>query len=147
MNTYELCLLIRVMPKTELVSTLKRAANAIFVKGGVIRKLESLGTKDMPNKTSSHGFVHNRASYFLIEFNAPPRYLQDILEEYGRDVDVIRRRIYKKQEEEVPECTLDEEIQSPPYRKNVQDLIAQAKKVDKHKFQYNTGLDYYPFQK
>ncbi|KAK9703664.1 hypothetical protein QE152_g29202 [Popillia japonica] len=84
---------------------------------------------------------------YLREFNAPPRYLHDILEEYGRDVDIVRRRIYKNQEDEVPECTLDEEIQPPPYRKGVQDLISQARRLDKPKFKYNSELDYYPFQK
>ncbi|KAI4470425.1 ribosomal protein s6 [Holotrichia oblita] len=66
MITYELCLLLRVMPKPELVSALKRTANTIFLKGGIIRKLESLGTKDIPNKTSSHGSVHNKARYLLL---------------------------------------------------------------------------------
>ncbi|KAK9703671.1 Ribosomal protein S6 [Popillia japonica] len=66
MITYELCLLLRVMPKSELVSALKRTANTIFLKGGIIRKLESLGTKHIPSKTSSHGLVHNKARYLLL---------------------------------------------------------------------------------
>lgn len=86
-------------------------------------------------------------SYFFIEFNAPPKYIEDIYEEYGRDVDIVRRRIYKKQETEFKECTLDTEIQPAPYRKKVQDLITQARKSDKPKFEYNSGLNYYPFQK
>lgn len=69
------------------------------------------------------------------------------MDEYGRDIDVIRRRIYKKTIQEPYECTLDEEMKPPPYRKDVQDLIEQARKLDKPKFKYNTGLDYYPFQK
>lgn len=43
------------------MSTLKRTAGIIFDKGGIIRKLESLGTNDMPNKTSIHGSVHKKA--------------------------------------------------------------------------------------
>lgn len=70
-----------------------------------------------------------------------------MLDEYGRDIDIIRRRIYKKVQPEHKECTLHEELQPAPYRKNVQELIADARKLDKPKFQYNTGLDYYPFQK
>ncbi|KAF2884617.1 hypothetical protein ILUMI_21553 [Ignelater luminosus] len=147
MITYELMLLLRIMPKPELVSTLKRTAESIYNKGGIIRKIENLGTKDMPYKTSVHGVVYNKASYYLMEFNVPPSSLHDILDEYGRDIDIIRRRIYKKAEPEYQECTLHEELQPAPYRKNVQELITQARKLDKPKFQYNTGLDYYPFQK
>ncbi|CAG9770604.1 unnamed protein product [Ceutorhynchus assimilis] len=147
MITYELMLLLRIMPKPEVKQVLQRTADQIFGKGGFIRKIENLGTRDMPYKTSSHGMVHKQASYFLYEFNVPPSSLADLLDEYARDVDVIRRRIYKKREPEPFECTLQEEILPPPYRKDVQDMIADAKKHDKPKFQSNTGLDYYPFQK
>lgn len=86
-------------------------------------------------------------SYFLYEFTSPPSSIDNLLDEYGRDIDVIRRRIYKKTEHEPFECTLDDESKPPPYRKDVQDMIEQARKLDKPKFNYNTGLDYYPFQK
>ncbi|CAG9821825.1 unnamed protein product [Phaedon cochleariae] len=144
---YELMLLLRVMPKTELKTVLKRTANMIFEKGGIIRKLENLGTRDMPYKTSVHGVVYNKASYFLYEFNVPPTSIDQLLDEYGRDIDIIRRRIYKKIEPEQFECTLDDELKPPPYRKDVLALVEQSKKGDKPKFKYNTGLDYYPFQK
>ncbi|KAF5273699.1 hypothetical protein FQA39_LY07389, partial [Lamprigera yunnana] len=130
----------------ELVTTLKRTADTLYNRGGIVRKLENLGTRDMPYKTSVHGVVYNRASYYLFEFNAPPSSIQELLDEYGRDIDIIRRRIYKKLIPEPFHCTLDEELQPAPYRKNVQELIANAKKLEKPKFQYNTGLDYYPFQ-
>ncbi|CAH0546027.1 unnamed protein product [Brassicogethes aeneus] len=147
MITYELCLLLRVMPKPELTTTLKRAAEAIFEKGGIIRKLENLGTRDMPYKTSVHGAVHKKASYFLYEFNAPPSSLETLLDAYSRDVDIIRRQIYKKKAIEPFECTLNDEILPPAYRKDVQELISEARKLEKPKFSYNSGLDYYPFQK
>lgn len=77
----------------------------------------------------------------------PPANLDDFLEETVRDVDIIRRSLYRVKVPEEQPCTLEEELQPPPYRKNVQDLIEQARKLDKPKFEYNTGLDYYPFQK
>lgn len=132
--------------QNQLAVTLKRTAETIFEKGGIIRKLENMGIKDMPYKTSIHGIVHRKASYFFMEFNIPPAKIEDLLEEYARDVDIIRRRIYKKQPEDDFECTLHEEMQPPPYRKNVQELMKSVKTSDK-KFNYNTGLDYYPFQK
>ena len=90
--------------------------------------------------------VHNCFSYFVITFNAPPKSIEDLNEEFGRDVDIIRRRIFRNRDEEVEECTLDEELKPPPYRKKVQELMVKAKKVNKYKFKYNSGLDYYPFQ-
>ncbi|XP_060535079.1 small ribosomal subunit protein bS6m [Cylas formicarius] len=147
MINYELLLLLRVLPKPELKTVLRRAADCIFNKGGIIRKLENLGTRDMPYKTSVHGVVYNKASYFLFLFNVPPSTVEDLLDEYSRDVDIIRRRIYKKKEFEPIECTLDDENKPPPYREEVQELMRQAKKLEKPKFQFNTGLDYYPFQK
>lgn len=82
-----------------------------------------------------------------MEFSAPPATLEDLSEEYGRDVDIIRKTIIKVTEPVTEECTLHEELQAPPYRKDVQDLVAEARKLDKPKFKYNSGLDYYPFQK
>ncbi|KAF7273524.1 mitochondrial ribosomal protein S6 [Rhynchophorus ferrugineus] len=148
MINYELLLLLRVLPKMELKQALRRTADQIFEKGGIIRKLENLGTRNMPYKTSAHGIVYNRASYFLFEFNTPPSSLDNLLDEYSRDVDIIRRRIYRKKEaQEAFECTLEEEMQPAPYRKSVQELIDEAKKSEKPRFHYNSGLDYYPFGK
>lgn len=101
----------------------------------------------MPYKTTAHGSVHRKASYFLYEFNAPPTKIELLLDEYIRDVDIIRRNLYKKQLPEEFECTLDDEIKPPPYRKDVQDLMADAKKREKPKFVINSEIDYYPFQR
>lgn len=86
-------------------------------------------------------------SYFVFEFNAPPLCIAELLDEYGRDVDVVRKRIFKKNMPQNIECTLHEELLPPPYRKDVQELVAKAKKHEKPQFKYNSGLDYYPFQK
>lgn len=90
-------------------------------------------------------------SYFLFEFDSPPSTIADLYEFYGRDIDIVRRRIYKlpePMEEQIEECTLHDEIQPPAYRKSVQEMIALGQKqANKNKFKYNSGLDYYPFQK
>lgn len=77
----------------------------------------------------------------------PTAKLEELKDELGRDIDIIRRRVYKQVELKPTECTLHEELQPPPYRKDVQELIEQSRKLDKPKFNYNTGLNYYPFQK
>ncbi|CAH2000468.1 unnamed protein product [Acanthoscelides obtectus] len=148
MIAYELMILYRLMPKPELRTALKRTSETIFQKGGIIRKLENLGTRDLPFKISVHGVVYNKADYFLFEFNAPPSSIASLFDEYIRDVDVVRRRLYKKTEPVGFECTLDNEMKPPPYRNDVLNLIEQAKSQQgKPKFEYNTNLDHYPFQK
>lgn len=109
--------------------------------------MENLGTRDLPYKIGVHNQMHRRASYFLIELNIPPGKIDDLMEEATRDVDIVRRRLYKAEKPLEEPCTLEDEMQPPPYRKNVQELIEQARSLDKPKYEYNTGLDYYPFQK
>ncbi len=132
----------------ELVSTLKRTAETILHKGGIIRKLENLGTRPLPHKMSEHGLVHRTGSYFLMHFDCPTNLIADFREEYGRDIDIVRSNIFKV-ESPVPmiECTLDEELLPPAYRKDVIKMMEVAKKRDKPKYDQKSGLDYYPFQK
>lgn len=92
-------------------------------------------------------FIIFDCRYFIIEMNMPPSKVLDLKDELSRDVDIIRQQVYKVQVPDHEECTLHQEMQPPPYRKDVQELVEQARKLDKPKFEYNTGLDYYPFQK
>lgn len=100
----------------DTVATLKRVATAIFNRGGVIRKIDNLGQQPTPYKMSAHTRIHTEAGYFIIHFDAPPRKLEDMMEEYGRDIDIIRNRIYKKELEPAPPCTFHEEMLPPAYR-------------------------------
>ena len=69
-------------------------------------------------------------------------------EEADLDVDIIRSKILKIQENEPFECTLDGDLKPAPYRESVQQLIYLAKKSSKTKpFQAKSGLDFFPFQK
>ncbi|KAL1139160.1 hypothetical protein AAG570_009220 [Ranatra chinensis] len=149
MPSYELTLLLKILPKNELAVILKRAASAIFNTGGIIRRIDNLGSRSTPYKTSSHGFVHKEASYFVIEFDAPPAKLDSLLEEYNRDVDIIRNRIFKTNDESSFECTIDQESKPAPYRSEIIKMLEEVKKkaARQRKYKYNCGLDYYPFQK
>ena len=55
-------------------------------------------------------------SYFVLQFVVPPKALHDLEDEYSRDVDIVRRCIFKMELPEEIECTLHEEIQPPAYR-------------------------------
>lgn len=50
------------MLQPQVKTTLKRVAQNIFDKGGIVRKLENLGHRDTPYRMSSHGQVHRQAS-------------------------------------------------------------------------------------
>jgi len=140
--------MLRVMKKPELVATLKRATTTIFNTGGFIRKIENWGIKPLPCKTSVHGHIYKEANHFLIHFDVPPKEIDKILDEYNRDVDIVRSRIFKQNKLIKKNCTFHEEMLPPSYRPSVQKLVELAKqRHNKYEFKYNSGLDYYPFNK
>lgn len=106
-----------------------------------------MGSRALPHKVSEHGLVHREGTHITIAFDTAPTKIADLKEEFGRDIDIIRRYIFKLEEPEQQPCTLHEEMLPPAYRKDVQKLIEAAKKNQKKKYNYNSGLDYYPFQK
>jgi hypothetical protein len=55
-------------------------------------------------------------SHFFLRFDIPPTELNKIVDEYERDVDIVRLKIYKENEGNKIQCTFDEEMLPPPYR-------------------------------
>ncbi|XP_022119961.2 probable 28S ribosomal protein S6, mitochondrial [Pieris rapae] len=150
MPSYEMAMIIRAMPKIELKNALMRISNGIFDRGGIIRKIENLGYRPLPYKTSAHGLVHKEANFFVFKIDTATTVVSDLKEEYSRDVDVVRQRVFKVNEDLDHTCTLEMELLPPAYRREVQQMIKMGKsQVNRfrHKFSYNSGLDYYPFQK
>lgn len=129
-----------------MVTTLKRTAETIYETGGVIRKLDNLGKQSIPYKISAHNLVHKDAFYFIYKFDAPPEKLDDITDECNRDLNVVRKRVFKIQPPLNDPCTLESELQPPAYRKEVQAMLEISKKAEKKKFNPKTGITYYPFQ-
>lgn len=81
-------------------------------------------------------------------FKTPPKYVEPLVEEYSRDVDILKTLVTKKVEDQEPiQCTLEEETKPPAYRKEVIQMMESAKRKQKEKYPQNTGLSYYPFQK
>ncbi|XP_016920837.1 small ribosomal subunit protein bS6m [Apis cerana] len=150
MPTYEMPLLLRLANKTEYVTVLKDVAKSIFETGGIIRKIENWGIKELPCKTSAHNNIHTQASHFMFSFDSPPSQVIKIHEDCRRNRSIIRVQIYLQN---IPpkniKCTFEEEMLPPPYRPSVQKLLEQAKKHKRYqtKFKYNSGLDYYPFMR
>ncbi|CRK98773.1 CLUMA_CG011922, isoform A [Clunio marinus] len=147
MPSYEALVILRQMPRQEVITTLKRTAEAIFSKGGFIRKLDNLGHRTLPFRVFEHGIIHKTGTAFNITFDSPSKVVFDLNEEYGRDVDIVRSNIFKAEEPVKIKCTLQEELQPPAYRKGVIRMLRIARKGQKEKYPLNTGLNYYPFQK
>lgn len=73
--------------------------------------------------------------------------------EYSRDVDIVREQINKTETPEYIACTLEEEMQPPVFRAEVQEMIAISKEKQKKEsrkkrhFEHKSGIEYYPFQR
>lgn len=100
-----------------MTQCLKRTANQIFESGGFIRRIDNLGTSDTPWKMSSHDAIHKKANYFIVEFDVPSSALYPFNNYLSRDVDIIKRTIFRIPENEPqPPCTLHYELKPPAYR-------------------------------
>ncbi|NXO20177.1 RT06 protein, partial [Cisticola juncidis] len=77
--------------KAETAAVLKRTIEALMERGAVVRNLENLGERSLPYKISKHKERHKRGGYFLIDLEAPPSLVSPLMEQLGRDIDVIRR--------------------------------------------------------
>lgn len=130
-----------------MVQTIKRATTSIFDKGGNIRKIENLGSRELPYKISLNREVQKEGNYILLTADLPTRSLKYFQEECKRDLDVIRNKTFIIVEPRVRPCTLEQELVVPSYRKHVQKLMKMDKKKRATKWQANSGLDYYPFQR
>ncbi|XP_064473495.1 small ribosomal subunit protein bS6m-like [Ornithodoros turicata] len=127
MPCYELTLIMRTMAKPDLISALKRTGEFILKNGAVLRKIENLGTKDLPMKMYRHGNTYTSGSYYLFTFDASLDMRRNLVDELRRDVDIIRNAIVSQSPGKPFECTLDDELLPPAYRPSVKKLMEEAK--------------------
>nr|CAG4638849.1 EOG090X0IQO [Cyclestheria hislopi] len=148
MPSYELSMILRKLSRPALVSTLKRTGEMILDQGGILRQFINLGTKPLPYKMSAHNLVHREGTYFVMKFDSSPNSIEELSDALLRDVDIIRPVIIRLDPPKKFECTLEEELQPPAYRKDVKKLIEEGRKIQEPMFKARTpGFDYYPFQK
>ena len=149
MPAYEASLILRTLSKPEMVTALKRMAEKILDQGGVLRQFASMGTSPLPYRMRSHNRIHKEGSYFIMKFDAPASAMATVRDELGRDIDLVRYMVFNKEAQNSSfECTLEDELQPPAYRKDVQKLINDSKSVTRGGYNRRTpGFDYYPFQR
>jgi len=142
---------MRKMAQPALVSALKRAAGEVYGSGGYVRRMQSLGERELPNRKVKKGVKHTLGNYFIMDVDT--RVSDLVKDEYNRDKDIIQHYVFSKGNEEPSVCacaeTLDSEMLPPAERPSVQELVKQGRAPPRFRkiFQDNTGLDYYPFHR
>lgn len=128
MPFYELNLILRPIPKKEIVECLKRTANLIWKEDGVLRRIEFLGFQKLPFEARGEEEIrYKEGNYFLYHISLPQLKLRAIRPELKLDRDILRAMLFNANESLVPddyECTLEEELRPPFYRESVQPLIS-----------------------
>merc|ERR1712062_796398 len=141
--------IMRKLAKPALVSAVKRVAEEIYIGGGYIRKIESLGTRQLPYIKQCKKLRHTEGTYMLMDVDIKAQDLA-INDEYLRDKDIIQQFFLSKTDEAtdfVCDETLDDERKPPAERPSIQRLIEEGRRPPRFKKIWNsrTGLDYYPF--
>ncbi|KAL9866698.1 small ribosomal subunit protein bS6m [Geothlypis trichas] len=104
MPRYELALILKAMQRPETAAVLKRTVEALMERGAVVRSLENLGERSLPYKITKHKERHKRGGYFLIDLEAPPSLVSPMMDQLGRDVDVIRRAFLRQPLARAEQC-------------------------------------------
>ncbi|KAL2082975.1 hypothetical protein ACEWY4_020748 [Coilia grayii] len=99
MPRYELSLILKAMQRPETAAALRRTMETLLQRGAVVRDLENLGERRLPYKMSKHNLRHSRGGYFLVDFYSSPSMVTDLLDHLGRDVDIVRTTVLKKEEQ------------------------------------------------
>ena len=100
MPTYQMTMVMRKMAHPALVQAVKKASEEIYKQGGYIRKMQSLGTRTLPNLKLTKGTTHREGTYLLVDFDVRASDLDKIGDEFRRDKDIIQQFVLSKTEEE-----------------------------------------------
>lgn len=134
--------------QTALVDCVKRVGEDILKNRGILRKVEYLGCQPLPTRLPDKvnpkdwSLKAAESNFFLVHFDSSPDYSRQLSEQKLEvDNELIRHMILRKGAvlPEDYECTLDEELQAPAYRKSVQALIQEGRKPER---KYETGHFY-----
>lgn len=128
MPLYELMLILRPMAKKEIVECLKRSANIVWKENGVLRKIDYLGFKKLPFAKFSvaEGMRYHEGSYFLYHISIGTSKMRNLKPELKLEVDLLNASVQLADESKIREdynCTLEEELLPPAFRKSVRPLL------------------------
>jgi small subunit ribosomal protein S6 len=92
MPTYELVVVAR---KTNFASLLKRYGETVLGAGGVLRRIESLGTRRLAYPMQAHQQTHLTGRYLRVEFEGAPTLPRELDRRLKIDEDVIRHMLVR----------------------------------------------------
>ncbi|CAK5281565.1 unnamed protein product [Mycena citricolor] len=96
MPVYQMVCIAAHFPDFKHISGLvKQTATHVLQAGGVVRKIDSLGTKQLPQRMRRHGNYHHTADYWAMHFDTSPRVLSSLNALMRRDPRVIRWTVLK----------------------------------------------------
>ncbi|KAF9529406.1 ribosomal protein S6 [Crepidotus variabilis] len=96
MPLYEmLCITTHVSTYSHIRELVRQSASHVMHQGGVVRAINSWGTKTLPQRMKRHGPLQNVADYWTLHFDASPRTLRSLNGIMRRDPRVIRWTVLK----------------------------------------------------
>src|SRR5438552_3237233 len=117
MSSFELVLVLKRLTKGDTVSCVKRVGEEILGRRGILRKVEYLGTRQLPywfkDPHLADGTRHPTGSYFILHADWPPALSRNMADFLKLDRDIIRHTIMDKAAPKIPddyECTIEEEM-------------------------------------
>ena len=131
MPAYELNVILKRLPKAQLVECCQRIGEKLIDTGSILRRIEFLGHKDLlytlrnPHVPRSPRF--KQGSFFLYHFDTPAKNRFIIIDDLKLDYDIIHSKIHLKEPPlEGYDCTLEEELLTPALRPSVDRLIREG---------------------
>ncbi|KRX63878.1 putative 28S ribosomal protein S6, mitochondrial, partial [Trichinella britovi] len=123
--------------QADLASTIKRCCVKLLDNGAVLTSMNSMGYKDLPFKMKKDQSAYITGSYILLNCALPFQKYKQLSGEFRRDSDIIHSyfKYVESQNAGVNECTIEEELEIPAYRKSVAKL-RQTQKVGRHARMY-----------
>eukprot|EP00128_Syssomonas_multiformis_P004939 Colp12_sorted_trinity150504_noHs@10145 len=95
--TYELSMIVQPLLKPNVVANLlENATKHVIGKGGIVRKAEHLGARDLPYRMRAHLQYFYQGRYLLMEFDASPENATTLCTLLKRNQTVIRHTLLKK---------------------------------------------------
>ncbi|KRY70205.1 putative 28S ribosomal protein S6, mitochondrial, partial [Trichinella pseudospiralis] len=123
--------------QADLVSIIKRCCVKLMDNGAVLKSINSMGYKDLPFKMKKDQAAYITGSYVLLNCALPYQKHKQLSGEFRRDSDIIHSyfKYVETKNARVNECTLQEELEIPAYRKSVAKL-QKTQKVGRHAKNY-----------
>ncbi|KIM40178.1 hypothetical protein M413DRAFT_173222 [Hebeloma cylindrosporum] len=96
MPLYEMLCITTHVPKYQHIRELVRQSSMhVMNSGGVVRRINSWGTRTLPQRMKRHGTLQSIGDYWTLHFDASPRTLKSLNGIMRRDPRVLRWTVLK----------------------------------------------------